>query len=926
MYRIIIALLFISFFFSLETLADDIFFSGEYQDISFDRFILDVENKTGVHFFYRQEWISGITVTAKGDNLSLTGVLEKSLAGTGLYFYINNEKNIFITPVYVVTILNEYPGDELDNRDKSSLGDNGITDIRQKYFEGQKPMITETIIIGNKENNISHNKVIINGKIWNKENGESLIGATIYIEELKTGSATDVDGRFSLVLAPGEYNAMFNCMGMKEVSYLLEVYSDGQLNISMEKKIYPINEVVIQADRYQNVRGLQMGFEQLDIKTIKEIPLVLGEKDLLKVAQMLPGIQTVGEGSSGFNVRGSPADQNLFYINKVPVYNTSHLFGFFSSFNPDIVKDFSMFKSNIPVEYGGRLASFFDISTRQGNKKNYTARGGISPVTGHIAIEGPLKKEHNSFVVSARSTYSDWLLSELEDPDLRNSNASFYDISTNINIEPNENNLFKIFGYYASDRFDLANLNEYQYSNSGGSLTWKRRISSSISSDFAAIFGNYFFKTTNKECSFSAYEHEYNIGHYELKSDMHWVPEQKHTISFGGNLIYYDLNRGHVVPYQQESNRLPVHLGKENGIEGAIYFADKIRLSDWLTFYGGIRYSFFSFLGPGKVYEYNQEAPKNSMNIKDTITFSRGEIIKMYSGPELRTALNISTGINSSLKISYNRIRQYIFMLSNTIAISPTDQWKLCDYHINPPYCDQVSTGFYKDFPRSGFRTSIETYFKRTYNVVEYKDGADFISSPQIEEDVLQGNQTAYGIELMLKKKTGKLNGWVSYCYSKSDVLVNGIHTWDKINQGYSYPANYDKPHALNMIVNYKVNRRLSFSSNLVYNTGRPVTYPVSVYYINEQEILNYSLRNKYRLPDYFRIDLSINLEGNLKSRKKIHSYWMLNIYNLTGRKNAYSVYFRSEDGKINGYKMSIFGTRIVTISWNFKLGNYASE
>jgi len=926
MYRITLILLFFSFFFSHQALGDDIIFSGEYKDIPFDRFIRDVERKNDVHFFYRQEWVSGITITAKGDSLSLTRVLQSNLAGTGLSFYIDNKRNVFITPAVLVTILPEELYNEQHNGNNNSRSNNGTEDVRDKYFKGQKAKIIETILIGDKEKNVSENQAIINGKIRNKENGESLIGATIYIEELKTGSVTDIDGRFNLVLKPGKYSAVFNCMGMKEAGYFLEVYSDGQLNISMETTIIPINEVVIKADRFHNVRGMQMGYERLNIKSIKEIPVVLGERDLLKVAQMLPGIQTVGEGSSGFNVRGSPADQNMFYINKIPVYNTSHLFGFFSSFSPDIVKDFSLYKSNIPVEYGGRLASFFDISTRQGNKNKFTGRGGISPITGHIALEGPLTKEHSSFVVSARSTYSDWLLSKLQNSNLRNSQASFYDLSANINIEPNENNLLKIFGYFSSDNFDLAGLNTYDYSNSGGSLIWQRRISSSLSSDFAAVFGNYSFNTINKEYSFSAYQHEYNIGHYELKSDLRWVPDQKHIISFGGSLIYYDLQRGDVVPYGPESNSTPVHLGNENGIEGVIYFSDKLKISERLTFYGGIRYSLYSFLGPEEVYKYNLDAPKNSENIRDTTLFSAGEIIKTYSGPELRSALNLSTGTSSSLKVSYNRNRQYLFMLSNTIAISPVDQWKLCDYHINPPYSDQVSAGFYKDFPRTGLRTSIETYYKRTKNVVEYKDGADFIYSPRIEDDVLQGTQTAYGIELMVEKKAGKLNGWFSYCYSKSNVLVDGTYSWEKINNGNRYPANYSKPHAVNLIANYRVNRRLSFSSNMIYNTGRPVTYPVSVYYINGQEILNYSSRNKYRIPDYFRIDLSLNLEGNLKSKKIAHSFWMVNIYNLTGRKNAYSVYFKSEGAKTNGYKMSIFGTQIVTLSWNFKFGNYASE
>ncbi len=922
MYRVILA--FVFFICSHQASGYDIFFSGEYQDVSIDEFIQDVEKKTGANFFYRQEWISGITVTAKGENLSLSGVLDQNLAGTELSFYIDSENNIILTPTGLVTDLIESAGYEPDDYNAPSV--QSPSHIINNHLNNHITRITDTVVVGVKGGNASRKQAIINGKILNKENGESLIGATIYIEELKTGSVTDLDGRFNLVLVPGNYNVIFNCMGMQELAYFLEVNSDGQLKIALEKKLFPIDEVVVRADRYHNVRGIQMGFENINAKTIKVIPQMMGEKDILKVAQLLPGIQTVGEGSSGFNVRGSPTDQNMFYINNVPVYNTAHLFGFFSSFNPDIVKDFSLFKSNIPVNYGGRLASFFDISTRQGNNNNFTARGGISPVSARLAIEGPIIKEKSSYVLSVRSTYSDWLLSRLEDPDFRNSKASFYDISGSINFEPDENNLFKIFGYFASDHFSLSDINTYDYSNSGGSFTWKHRINSSISSDFSAVFSQYRFTNINQEYLSSAYQHEYDIGHYELKSDLHWIVGQNHMISFGGSLIYYDLNRGHVIPHGPESNRMPVQLGGENGIEAAVYLGDKIELTRWLTLYGGIRFSFYSFLGPTEVYQYYPDGPKNSLNIRDTIEYNPGETVRSYSNPELRLALNLSTGMTSSIKVSYNRINQYLFMLSNTIASAPTDQWKLCDYHISPPYCDQVSAGFYKDFPQTGLITSIETYYKKTHDIVEYKDGANFISSPNIEQVVLQGNQNSYGVELMLKRNKGKLNGWLSYCYSKSDVLVNGLHPWEKINYGNSYPANYDKPHAFNLVANFKISRRISLSSNLVYNTGRPVTYPVSVYKINGQEYVNYSLRNEYRLPDYFRIDFSINREGNLKSKKLAHSYWMLNVYNLTGRRNAYSIYFRSEDGGINAYKMSIFGTPIVTLSWNFKLGNYASE
>jgi hypothetical protein len=590
------------------------------------------------------------------------------------------------------------------------------------------------------------------------------------------------------------------------------------------------------------------------------------------------------------------------------------------------VKDFSFYKSNLPARYGGRLASVFDISTTQGNKKEFSARGGISPITGHLAVDGPLRKERSSYVLSTRSTYSDWLLSELEDPDLRNSDARFHDFTFNINTEPDDKNLFRAFAYYSFDHFRLASTNEYQYSNMGGSLEWRRRMSTSISADFTAVMSNYAFRTVDQTINALAYRHDYQVGHYELRSDFSWFPGQNQTVAFGGSAIWYDLARGSILPYGADSRRIPVNLGNEQGVEGSLYISDEIRILPRLTLYAGLRYSFYTFLGPARVYLYKSGVPRNELGRADSLTFTTGEIVRYYSGPEPRLALNFSSGANSSLKLSYNRIRQYLYLLTNTIAISPTDQWKLCDYHIKPPYSDQIAAGFYKDLPEMGINTSFELYYKKISNIVDFKDGAGFLSSPEAETEVLQGVQSAWGMEVLIRKNAGKLNGWISYAYSRAEVLVDGKDPWDRINFGLLYPANYDKPHALNLVANYRINRRLSFSSNLVYSTGRPVTYPKAIYYVNKQPVINYSLRNEYRLPDYFRVDFSMNIEGNLRARKLAHSYWMINVYNLTGRKNAYSVFFRSEEGKINGYKMAIFGVPIVTISWNFKLGNYASD
>jgi len=906
----------------------DLVFSGDFRQTPFLQFAEQLEQENRVRFFFKPEWVEDIRISATGDSLLLSEVLEESFLGTTLRFLITEHLQIFITqdiplisklPFQIAVAEETGPGESLDNRSE-------YIQVERTYLEGRTTGKAETIIIGSEAQNVTGDRVVISGQINDSQTNEPLIGASIYIEELKRGAVSDIHGQYSLVLNPGRYSAVISCMGMKEIRYFLQVYSNDRFNIKMESRIIPINEVTVTADQYHNVRGMQMGYERLNIKSIKEIPVVMGEKDVIRVIQMMPGIQSVGEGAAGLNVRGSAADQNIFYINKLPVYNPTHLFGFFSSFNPDIIKDFSFYKSNIPASYGGRLASVFDIATIQGNQKNFMARGGISPVTGHLAVEGPIVRDKASYVLSGRSTYSDWILKQIKDPAIRNSNAFFYDLTANVNVEPNEKNLVRAFVYSSHDRFRLAETNEYRYSNQGGSIGWRHRISPALSSDLTAVVSNYGFSTVDQSFPLVAYSHTYEILHNEVKADLSWFAGQKHRLTFGAGAIFYNLDRGDVLPYGEDSKRNPVKLGKERGVETGIYIADEIRLHPKLTLYGGLRISGFALLGPATVQLYHPDGPRDSANVVGNVEYGKGEIIRSYLGPEPRIALNYLAGTNSSFKLSYNRIRQYLFMLSNTIAISPVDQWKLVDYHIKPPIADQVSAGFYKDFPEQGLNSSVELYYKKTRNLVEFKDAAHFLSSPNIETEVLQGDQEAWGIEFMLKKNTGKLNGWISYALSRSIVTVDGGQPWEQINAGEPYPSNYDKPHSLNLVTNYRTSRRVSFSANLVYSTGRPLTAPKDIYYINGQPFVNYSRRNEYRLPDYFRIDFSMNIEGNLKARKLAHSYWMFSVYNLTGRKNAYSVFFTSDEGNIQAYKMSIFGSPVITISWNFKLGNYATE
>ncbi len=898
--------------------------SGNFMNTPFADFVEIIEKNSALKFFYLKDWVKNVTITFSGTNIQLSDVLNDQLKKTDLTFFIDGNNVYIFQGARILTELPNYTASRVTAEEKDTLS--GITKTERKYLEGNKIVLNEVLEIGDKQKASKGIKCIISGKIIDESTEEPLIGATIFIEDLRTGATTDMDGRFNIILTPGKYKAVFNYMSMKQQEYYLQVYSSGQITIQMRKELIEIDEVKITANRNDNIRGIQMGYEKISAKTLKEIPLFLGEKDVLKVAQMLPGVLNVGEGSSGFNVRGSSSDQNMFYFNKVPVYNTSHLFGFFTSFNPDIINDFTLYKSNIPASYGGRLASVFVITTRQGSKRKFFGQGGISPITGHFSLEVPAIRDKVSIVISGRSSYSDWILKKINDPDIRKSSAFFYDGTFSVNAQINDKNLIKAFGYVSHDRFSLSSINDYNYSNTGSSLVWKHLFSSSVTADVAVIYSNYSFENINKTNLSTAYGQKYALDHYEFRTDFSLINKADHKIEFGTSEILYNLDRGNISPFGEESGRIPVDLGKETGLECAFYLSDEFTLFKKLTVLSGLRYSLFNQYGPAVINKYYPGMPRTIGNIKETESYKKGELIKSYSGPEYRVAINYNLGSNHSLKASYNRMYQYIFMLSNTIAISPDDKWKICDYHISPPVADQISVGYYRNFANGGIKTTLELYHKWINNQVEYKDGTDFTSPDPIETQVLQGKQRVNGIEMMISKNVGKTTGWLSYCYSRSFIRVDGGENALQINNGIEYPSNYDRPHSLNLVLNHNVTRRVSLSMDFVYSTGRPITIPVSVYYSEGQEMLHFSKRNEYRIPDYIRLDLSIKLEGSLYKKKVIHSYWTINLYNALGRKNAYSVYYSAQNGKVHGQKMSIFGVPLFTLSWNYKFGNYLND
>ena len=896
-----------------------------YASISFPEFARQIEQAENLEFFFVDEALDSIRIEKLDQGISLESALERIFRESEFNFLVDKQEVFIFRGLPVVKSLPRYES-FAEEVEEAAIASSDTASGESQYLETKSVPEEQYITVGSGERADPRTICNVRGRIINKDTGEPLIGATVFVKETEKGTITDVNGSFNLRLTPGTYQISVDHMAMKSMEYGLDVRSDGEMSIELQNELIQLEEVTLVNKRQSNVEGMLMGFDRISTESMKQIPVVMGEKDVIKIAQLLPGVQNAGEGSSGFNVRGGSADQNMFYINDISVYNTSHLFGFFTAFSPDIISDFALYKTNVPAKYGGRIASIFEVTTRQGNKEEFFAQGGISPVTGHVMAEGPIVKDKASFVASWRSTYSDWLLKRMNDDDLRQSDASFYDGTLGLNAEINEKNQIEAFFYRSSDRFSLSYRNNYDYANTGGSLKWKHTFSDYLSADFTLANSHYQFSTIDQNNPTESYEHEYFINHAEARADFLSIKSENHRIEFGASSILYDLNRGEILPFGDESKRIPVDLGKERGVENALYISDEFKVLPDLSLLLGMRYSHYSQIGPEQVRNYEAGEPRNDNSFTDITSYGPGELVKSYGGFEPRAAVNYKVGLNTSIKASYNRLRQYIFLLSNTIALAPNDQWKLTDSHIRPPVSDQLSVGFYHDVRDPSLNISVELYKKWVNNVVEYKDGADFISGEPLEMKILQGNQETEGIELMVRKNSGNLTGWVSYTLSRSMVEVNGPFDEQTINDGIPYPSNFDRPHSFNLVSNLQVSRRVSFSSNIVYSTGRPVTLPVSAYYNEGRPYLLYSSRNAYRIPDYFRIDLSVNLEGNLKFKKIAHSYWMLNVYNLTGRHNAYSVFYEVENGEIQGKQLSIFARPIVTLSWNFKFGNYNSK
>lgn len=892
--------------------------SAEYNGVTIAAMVADLEAQTSYRFYYDSVQFDSARFNLSIKNQPLSKALQQVFEGTGFQFSISDEqRTVFLTKD--VAIKTELPDNFFAKRIVSPADVNALPEYGDKKKTKIDASIQNKLFeIGIKSSTPPPGSITVAGYIRNNKTGEPLIGASIFLSDFSVSTSTDQYGYYSMIVPRGRHVINIQAIGMRDTKRQLQVYSSGKFDIDMEERVESLKEVIVSAQKLQNVRNAQMGTQRLNIRAIKQIPTAMGEADILKAVLTLPGVKSVGEASTGFNVRGGSSDQNLILFNDATIYNPAHFFGFFSAFNPDVVKEVELYKSSIPAKFGGRLSSVLDISSREGNKKEYHGTAGVGLLTSRLNLEGPIKKNKTSFILGGRTTYANWLLNLLPD-EYENSRASFYDVNLNISHSFNNKSTLFFTGYMSGDRFNLNSDTTYGYKNRNLSLKWKHIFSNKFTGVFIAGYDHYDYNIKSDRNKVTAYQLKFDVNQFNLKSDFTWYARSNHTVDFGFSSMRYRLHPGTYGPAAGESLVATDEVEAEQAQESAIYISDRWNAGSNLSLQAGIRYSMYNFLGPQSVNSYAPGLPKEEDNILETKNYNKGKLIQTYHGPEFRFSARYSLSHDFSIKAGYNSLRQYIHMLSNTTSISPTDIWKLSDPNIKPQTGDQVSFGLYKNFKSNTIETSAEVYYKRIKNYLDYKSGAILVLNHHIETDVIATKGKAYGVELMIKKQSGKLNGWISYTYSRILLRTEDSTAGEIINRGEYYPAAYDKPHDVTMVGNYRFSHRFSVSMNATYSTGRPITLPIGRYYYAGSMRALYSDRNSFRIPDNFRIDLSMNIEGNHKVHQKTHNSWTAGVYNLLGRKNPYSVYFVSENGVVNGYKLSIFGNIIPFVNYNIR-------
>ncbi len=749
----------------------------------------------------------------------------------------------------------------------------------------------------------------INGNIKDNKTGELMIGARIYLSEKpKIGTVSNAYGFYSISAPPGTYTLIVGYAGYKQDSSKVVLDKNISLNVGISEQVTELQEVVISSTKQnENVSKPLMGVQKLTVSEIKNVAVIFGERDVLKTIQLLPGIKSTGEGSSGFYVRGGGADQNLILLDEATVYNASHLLGFFSSFNSDAIKDLTVYKGAMPAEYGGRLSSVVDIKMNDGNNKDYHASGGIGIIASRLTFEGPIVKNKGSFIISARRTYADYLyLKFSSDSSTKKSSLYFYDLNLKANYTLDDKNRVYLSGYFGKDNLGIGGIFGIDYGNSTATARWNHIFNSRLFSNTTFIYSNYNY---NVHLAYGVDDIiiKSKIEDIALKQDFQYFVNSDNKINFGFNIIKHKLDPG-VFDASALSNFNSLILQSKYDYENAAYISHEFSPSDKIRLNFGIRLSAFSIMGPGNFYTYDD----SGFTIK-TDSYKSGQLVKTYFNLEPRASASFQITENSSLKVSYTRNIQNLHLLSNSTTANPTDLWIPSSLNVKPEIADQVSMGYYRNFKENSYEFSSEIYYKALQNQIDYKNGAELTINENVESELLFGKGRAYGLELFLKKKTGKLTGWISYTLSKVEKQIPGI------NNGNYYVARQDQTHNVAIVGIYQLNTKWTLSANWVYNTGNAATFPSGKYTVNGQTAFYYTERNGYRFPAYHRLDFSATVLG--KKHKKWEGSWTFALYNVYGRQNAYAIRFQDnpdDKSRTQALQTTLFRW-VPSITYNFK-------
>lgn len=763
-------------------------------------------------------------------------------------------------------------------------------------------------------------KQLLNGVIKDIDSGEPIIGAQVINTKTGNGVLTDKNGYFEMHVPMAIYQIEVRFIGYETSSFVTAFSSHGEIeqaNIRILQAPMELAGVTITAEgRDKNIRAIVPGVEKLGIEAIKKLPTFLGVVDPVKSLTTLPGVSTVGELSAGFNVRGGETGQNLIIQDGAIIYNPSHLFGFFSAFNPDFVQDVALYKGGGPARFGGRVSSTLDIKLRNGDASKFTVTGGAGLVSSRLAIEGPIVKNKSSFLLGGRISYTNWLLKATDNIQLVNSSAQFYDLTAKTFHRINENNFLSITGYRSYDDFSLTSDSTFSWGTTNASIKWDHAFNDDLLSTLSFSSSNYFSEILN-DSEIEAFLYRNSINNLWLKYDVNYKKNEAVNINFGLDINRTFLEPGQLNPLMAESNVLPIDISDQHVIEPAVYVQGDFDLSDRWAIAAGLRYSHFYRLGKDRIYTFDYDNFNGRYpGIADSINYAEGEVISEYGGFGPRVSLRYLIDESTSLKGSYYRTYQYLHLISNTTSVTPQDYWVASGPYLKPQIGDQLSLGYFKNFVNNTYEFSIEGFYKETANAVDYIEGADITLNKALEAGLVSGEGLSYGVELLARKNTGKLNGWISYTYSRSLKRFKSESQFESISNGEYYPSSYDQPHNLSVIANFSFNPRIILSANFSYKTGRPITIPVSKFsYDSYLAVLNYSERNEYRIPDYHRLDISLTIKDRQRKNSSFRGEWVFSIFNVYSRDNAYSIFFNKFG---TAKKMSILGSAFPSISYNF--------